>query len=229
MKVVTIRKIFFCKLLLVCFVLLSGCNQQEQEPEIELDEGSGSEGLILAVGDSLTAGYGLDMIDAYPALLQEKLQQSGYNYEVVNAGVSGETSSGARERVEWLLSQKPDIVIIETGANDGLRGIDPQVVDKNVREIVELFQNEGVVVVLTGMKMALNRGFKYVAEFNGLYSEIADDYDCIFMDFFLEDVALKKQYNQNDGLHPTREGYEIIVENIYPFVTDAIERARKEL
>lgn len=225
MKIVTLRNLFICKLLLVLF-FVSACNQQEQD--FEFEEGSESQGMILAVGDSLTAGYGLDMADAYPAILQEKLQQNGYNYEVVNAGVSGETSSGARQRVDWLLSQKPDIVILVTGANDGLRGIDPEVVDKNIREVVELFQGEGVVVVLAGMQMALNRGFKYVSQFNSIYSEIADDYDCIFIDFFLEDVALKRQYNQDDGLHPTREGYEIIVENIYPFVTEAIERAREE-
>ncbi len=206
--------------------MLSGCNQQEQE--IEFEEESGSGGLILAIGDSLTAGYNLDINDAYPALLQKKLRQNGYDYEVVNAGVSGETSSGARQRVDWLLSQNPDIIILETGANDGLRGIDPKLVDKNIREIVELFQDEGVIVVLTGMQMALNRGFKYVSEFNGIYPAIANDYDCIFMEFFLEDVALKRQYNQEDGLHPTREGYEIIVDNIFPFVTEAIERAREE-
>lgn len=221
------NRIHYLLLLFLCSQLffLTACNQEE--PVVEVDPNEPPEGLILAVGDSLTAGYGLAQDDAYPAILQNKLHKNGYNFEVINAGVSGETTSGTLQRAEWLLSQKPDIIILEIGANDGLRGTDPALAEKNIRELMQLFEDEGIVVVLAGMKMALNRGLQYVGKFNAIYPSIADDFDCVFMKFFLEDVALKREYNQDDGLHPTREGYEVIVENIYPYVVEAIEKVRK--
>ena len=136
---------------------------------------------IVAVGDSLTAGYGLDESESYPVLLEKKLQAAGYNYKVVNAGVSGETSSGTLSRMQWILTLKPDIVILETGANDGLRGIDPKLIEKNLREILQILKEREVVVLLAGMKMVWNLGPIYVASFNGIYPQLAKEFDVRFL------------------------------------------------
>lgn len=180
--------------------------------------------IILAVGDSLTAGFGLAEEDAYPALLEKKLQADGHPYRVINAGVSAETSSGALARLEWLLTQNPDIVILETGANDGLRGIDPQVAENNIREILKVLKDKDIVVLLAGMKMVRNLGPQYVARFNALYPRLAEEHEVIFMEFFLEGVAMVSGLNQADAIHPNRAGYEKIVTNIYPYVLQAIKK-----
>ncbi len=219
------RSCFLTSILLLSLLALMGCSEEEQG--IKTDSSDSQKGLILAVGDSLTAGYGLALEDAYPAMLENKLHENGYNFEVVNAGISGETTSGTRARVDWLLSQKPDIIILETGANDGLGGIDPAIAEKNIRELLQIFEDEGIVVVLAGMKMTLNRGLHYAAQFNAIYPALARDFDPVFMKFFLEDVAFKSEYNLDDGLHPNRKGYEIIVENIYPYVVEAIEKVQR--
>ena len=179
---------------------------------------------ILAVGDSLTAGFGLAEEEAYPALLEKKLQADGHPYRVINAGVSAETSSGTLSRLEWLLTQNPDIVILETGANDGLRGIDPQVAENNIREILTVLKDKDIVVLLAGMKMVRNLGPQYVARFNALYPRLAEEHEVIFMPFFLEGVAMVSGLNQADAIHPNRAGYEKIVTNIYPYVLQAIKK-----
>ena len=179
---------------------------------------------IVAVGDSLTAGYGVDEGDEYPALLEKKLRADGQSYKVVNAGVSGETSSGTLSRMEWILTLEPDIVVLETGANDGLRGIDPELAEKNIREILQLLKDKDVVVVLAGMKMVWNLGPAYVAQFNRIYPKLAKEFDVVYMPFFLEGVATKGNLNQGDGIHPNAQGYKIITENIFPYVEQAIER-----
>ncbi|WP_240192133.1 arylesterase [Desulforhopalus vacuolatus] len=179
---------------------------------------------IVAVGDSLTAGYGVDEGAAYPALLEEKLRTDEYNYNVVNAGVSGETSSGTLSRMEWILTLEPDIVVLETGANDGLRGIDTEVAEKNISEILQLLKDKDVVVVLAGMKMVWNMGPAYVAQFNRIYPKLAKEFDVVYMPFFLEGVATRGNLNQGDGIHPNAQGYQIIAENIYPYVVQAIKK-----
>ena len=129
-------------------------------------------GVIAAVGDSLTEGYGVDEEKAYPALLEQKLRASGHNYSVINAGISGETSSGTLSRVRWILALKPDIVILETGANDGLRGIDPNLTRENIREVVRILKGEGVVVVLAGMEMVRNLGADFTGAFREIYTTV---------------------------------------------------------
>jgi len=176
------------------------------------------------VGDSLTAGYGLDESESYPVLLESKLQADGYRYRVVNAGVSGETSSGTLSRIEWILTLDPDIVILETGANDGLRGIDPQLAEKNIRDILQLLADRKVMVLLAGMKMVWNMGPAYVAKFNRIYPKLADEFDVVFYPFFLEGVAMRSQLSLGDGVHPNAQGYKIITDNIYPYVLKAIEK-----
>lgn len=187
------------------------------------------EGTIVAVGDSLTAGLGVPEASAYPALLARKLFAGGYRYRVINAGVSGETSSGALARMQWVLSSlKPDIVILETGANDGLRGIDPALLSSNLDRICTLLREQHVEIVLAGMQMLPNLGPEYVEAFATIYPRIAEKHPVIFMPFFLKDVAGDKRLNQPDRIHPTAEGYRRITENIYPYVIEAINIHRSK-
>ena len=181
------------------------------------------QGTIAAVGDSLTAGQGVDEANAYPALLEKRLAADGFHFKVVNAGISGETSSGLLSRIDWVLSAlKPDIVILETGANDGLRGIDPARLEENLDAIVSTLKTNKVEVVFTGMQMLPNLGPEYTRAFSRIYPRIAEKYDLVFMPFFLQDVAGRTDLNQADGIHPTAQGYERIVENLYPFVRKAV-------
>lgn len=182
---------------------------------------------IVAVGDSLTAGYNLDESESYPALLQQKLHAAGYDYQVVNAGVSAETSSGTLSRIEWILTLQPDIVILETGANDGLRGIDPELLEQNLREILKILTEKEITVVLAGMKMVWNLGPAYVIRFNSIYPALAKEFDTVFMPFFLKGVAMKPQLNLGDGLHPNAIGYAAIAENIFPYVVEAIAKEQE--
>lgn len=202
---------------------VSGCTQ-EQEKIPETEEPRKVMRTIVAVGDSLTAGYGLDESASYPALLEKKLQAAGYSYRVINGGVSGETSSGTLSRMEWIMTLEPDIVLLETGANDGLRGVDPQVVEKNIREILQLLQERDVVVLLLGMKMVWNLGPAYVSEFNSIYPKLAKEFNVVYLPFFLAGVAMKGELIQGDGIHPNALGYKKITENIYPYVLETIEK-----
>jgi acyl-CoA thioesterase I len=179
---------------------------------------------IVAVGDSLTAGLGVDEIAAYPALLQRKLMNAGYHVNVVNAGVSGETSSGTLSRIQWVISVlKPNIIILETGANDGLRGIDPEILRLNLDRIVSIIKANNIKVLLCGMKMLPNLGPEYVEAFSRIYPEIARKYAIPLIPFFLEGVAGDPRFNQPDGLHPTAKGYRRIVDHIYPFVLEVMK------
>lgn len=180
--------------------------------------------VIACMGDSLTAGYRVDEAEAYPALLEARLVEAGFNYQVINAGVSGETSSGALARLDWMLTLEPDIVILETGANDGLRGIDPALTRRNIEAIVARLKAEDIIIVLAGMKMVRNLGAPFTRSFNAIYSEVAQAYDLIRIPFILEDVAGRAQFNQPDGIHPTAEGYRIVSANLYPYVLEAIKR-----
>jgi acyl-CoA thioesterase-1 len=180
---------------------------------------------IVAVGDSLTAGLGVDESEAYPAQLQKKLADDGYYFNVVNAGVSGETSSGTLSRIEWVISAlKPDIIILETGANDGLRGIDPDILRKNLDRIVSVIKANYIEVLLCGMKMLPNMGPEYSKAFTRVYSEIAQKHTIPLIPFFLEGVAGDPQFNQPDLLHPTAKGYRRIVDHIYPYVLNVIKQ-----
>ncbi len=172
---------------------LSGCKPQAQQasqaPAADPQPAAVDEGVIVAMGDSLTAGLGVPETQAYPAQLERKLRADGYAFKVINAGVSGETCSGARTRTEWMLTLKPDIVILETGANDGLRGVDPSVTQNNIDAIVNALQAEDVVVVLAGMQMVRNLGESYTHAFAQIYPEIAQRYNLVLMPFFLQDVG----------------------------------------
>jgi len=215
-------KHFYVIMFIICW-LLAACHQ-EPDKKSDTEEPRGEMKTIVAVGDSLTAGYGLDESSGYPALLEKKLQAAGYNYQVVNGGVSGETTSGTLSRMEWIMTLEPDIIVLETGANDGLRGVDPQVAETNIREILRFLKDRDVVVLLAGMKMVWNMGPAYVAEFNSIYPDLAREFDVVFLPFFLEGVATESEYTLGDGIHPNGQGYEIITENIYPYVLEAIAK-----
>jgi len=217
-------------LYVIMFIMfLCGCGgegnestAEESSPEVK-NTGQ-SAGVIVAVGDSLTAGYGLDEEQGYPFLLEQELIRKGYNYTVINAGVTAETSSGTLARMEWILTLQPDIVILETGANDGLRGLDPNLARENVKKMLTLLQREKVDVLLAGMKMVWNLGQDYVARFNAIYPELAEEFQVELMPFFLEGVAMKKELNLPDGLHPNEDGYKIIAHNIIPYVIEVIDK-----
>jgi len=212
---------FFLVLVVVLGVLVASCRDASEPRTVEAEKRPSSL-TIAAVGDSLTAGYGVAESEAYPALLETKLQSAGLDVRVVNAGVSGETTSGTLARLDWVLTLDPDIVILETGANDGLRGLDPVMVRDNLRQIIDILQGKDIVVVLAGMQMVWNLGPAYIAEFNRIYPDLAAEKGLIFMPFFLQGVATDPAFNLDDGIHPNPAGYRIIADNILPFVREAI-------
>lgn len=185
------------------------------------------EGIIVAFGDSLTQGFILPESDAYPAQLERRLRAEGYRYKVINAGINGETSSGARSRVKWILALKPDIVILETGANDGFRGIKPEVIAQNLTETIRVLQEANVVVVLAGMQMLSNLGAEYTTAFKGIYPRVARERGVILIPFFLAGVAGEPSLNLPDGIHPNARGQEIVAGNVLPYVIEAIQQVKR--
>jgi len=181
---------------------------------------------IVAFGNSLTAGLGVAPDQSYPAQLQRTLDAAGYIYRVVNAGVSGETTAGGVRRVSWILNSKPAIVILELGGNDGLRGLSLDETRANLERIIQQLQQASVTVVLAGMKIPPNYGQEYTAGFEALYRDLAKQYRLTLIPFFLDGVAASSSLNQADGIHPTGEGYRIIVEKIFPTLEPLLERNR---
>ncbi len=179
---------------------------------------------IVAFGDSLTAGLGVPPAQTYPAHLQRRLDQAGYHIQVINAGVSGETSAGGLRRVDWVLKSDPDLVILELGGNDGLRGIDPKETRGNLEQIIKRFQAEEVPVILAGMKLPPNYGEQFTSRFAAIYPDLAQSYRLPLMPFFLEDVALQDELTQADGIHPTGDGYRVIVENLFPVLEPLLKK-----
>ncbi len=169
---------------------------------------------IVAFGDSLTAGLGVQADESYPAQLQRRLDSLGYHYRVINAGVSGDTTAGGLRRVPWILNNKPEVVILELGANDGLRGLPVDQTTSNLRQSIRQLQEAGTTIVLAGMRLPPNYGQDYTASFEDMYRMLAKEYQLAFIPFFLEGVGGSSSLNQVDGIHPTREGYEIIVEQM---------------
>ena len=171
---------------------------------------------IMVFGDSLVAGFGLPPGEAFPDILAQKLSQHGYQNEMINAGVSGDTTAGGVTRIDWALADKPDVVVLVLGGNDMLRGLRPAASEQNLRIILTRLADEGVPVLLCGMLAPENLGADYAAEFNPLYPRLADEFNTSFIPFFLQDVALVPALNQPDGLHPNRAGIDVIVQNLMP-------------
>ena len=186
---------------------------------------------ILALGDSLTEGLGVDNDANYPAQLEARLKELGYkDVKVVNSGLSGETSTGLVNRLDWVLQTKPDITILTVGANDAIRGIDVATVEANIRTAVKRLQDNGSEVILGGMQIYDNLGSDYVTSFAAIYPRVAKDMNVTLIPFFLDGVGGDPKLNQADAIHPTKEGYTIIVnDNILPILQPEIEKLEAKL
>lgn len=173
---------------------------------------------MVVLGDSLSAGYGLAGADAFPARLQKALKAKGIDVDMTNAGVSGDTSSGGRDRLDWSVPEGTQAVIVELGANDALRGTDPAITRKALADIVTRLKARGIAVLLCGMLAPPNYGADFAARFNSIYPDLAESFGVPLYPFFLDGVAADAKLNQADGMHPTAEGVDIIVKNILPAV-----------
>jgi acyl-CoA thioesterase-1 len=181
---------------------------------------------VVVLGDSLTAGYGLLELQAFPALLQEKLNIDGYQWEVVNAGISGDTSAAGLQRVDWALNQGDvRILILELGANDGLRGLPVSEMKKNLAAIIELAQEKRVSVLLAGMEAPPNFGPEYTVSFRQVYRDLARQYNVKFLPFLLDKVAGEPSLNQADGIHPNVDGTKIVADTVWNMLKPMVDAA----
>ena len=182
---------------------------------------------ILAYGDSLTAGYGLDAADAYPAKLAEMIKANGINIEMINAGVSGETTQGGLNRLNWTLKHNPDLVLLGLGANDALRFLSPALAKDNLSQMIETLQAKDIDVILLGMKAPRNQGGDYTEKFDQVFPDLAAKYGLALYPFLLEDVFGRADLNIADGLHPNAKGTHIMAKNIMPYVLKHLENKTK--
>ena len=180
---------------------------------------------IAVLGDSLAAGYGVKPEQSFPARLGAALKAQGRNVAVLNHGVSGDTTAGGLDRVDWMLADKPDIVLVELGGNDALRGTDPAVTEKNLSAIVEKLKAAGVTVWLAGMLAPRNLGSDYVTAFDGLYKRIAEKYRVPLYPFIFDGLEQNATFVQADGIHPNPHGAQIIADRLLPFVTQNLDNA----
>lgn len=213
-----VQAMFLC----VAPIAISQTNQTSETTSMEAPVN------ILAFGDSLTAGYGLDPGAAVPDRLETMLRENGYNVTIINAGVSGDTTSGGLARLPWSLEQNPDAAILELGANDGLRGEDPQMMEDNLDAMLRIFAERSIPVLFTGMKAMPNLGEAYEKDFSAVFTRLAERHDVIFYPFYLEGVAGNPDLNLPDGIHPNEEGARRIAENLYPYVVKLIEKTRSQ-
>jgi acyl-CoA thioesterase-1 len=189
--------------------------------------------VILFLGDSLSAGFGLDVAEAFPSLIQKKIAQEKLPFKVINAGLSGETTAGGLRRIDWLLKQKVDVLVIELGGNDGLRGIAPSETKKNLQGIIDKARekNPDMVIVLAGMQAPPNMGADYTKTFRAIFPELAKKNTIALIPFLLEGVAGNPRLNLPDGIHPTAEGHQLVAETVWntlnPILSRTIEAHRK--
>jgi acyl-CoA thioesterase-1 len=182
--------------------------------------------VVVALGDSLTAGLGVAADEAFPARLEARLKSEGYAYRVVNAGVSGDTTAGGLRRVDWVLRARPEVVIVALGANDGLRGQEPRAMRANLDEIVRHLQAAGARVLLVGMRMPPNYGGDYTKEFEAVFPAVARRAKVALMPFLLDGVAGVPRLNQADGIHPTAEGQQVIADHLWPYLRPLLRPAK---
>jgi len=216
----------FCYFLMV-LVMFSCGNEKSSKTKVEKNEAttianespeSASNKTILFFGDSITAGYGLeDTNDAFPGIIQAKIDSLGLAYEVVNSGLSGETTAGGKSRIQWILNQNIDVFILELGANDGLRGVALSETRANLQAIIDAVNSKSpdTRIILAGMQLPPNMGQDYTSEFKSIFSDLAAKNKLAFIPFILEDVGGIKGLNQNDGIHPTAEGHKIVAKNVW--------------
>tara|TARA_R100001369_G_scaffold48565_1_gene75142 strand:- start:111617 stop:112318 length:702 start_codon:yes stop_codon:yes gene_type:complete len=221
---------------LFAFLLLTSCGEtakKDQEvvikEQVSGEETSQGNGVILFFGNSLTAGMGLDPEDAFPAIIQQKIDSLGLEYQVVNAGLSGETTAAGRNRISWVLNQDVAVFVLELGANDGLRGVPLEETRKNLQAIIDTVRakNPETKIILTGMQIPPNMGKEYASGFSNIFPELAKKNDVYLVPFLLEDVGGNPELNQADGIHPTAEGQKILAANVWevlePIVKDKVE------
>ncbi|MEH6762950.1 MAG: arylesterase [Aequorivita antarctica] len=218
----------FCYFLMV-FVVISCGNDTKSKDTADTNENTTTETeteapattsnkTILFYGDSITAGYGLDDTnDAFPGIIQSKIDSLDLNYEVVNSGLSGETSAGGKSRIDWILNQDIDIFVLELGANDGLRGLPITETKSNLQAIIDAVKakSPSTKIVLAGMQLPPNMGQAYTTQFKSVFSDLASENKLAFIPFILKDVGGVKELNQNDGIHPTVAGHKIVAENVW--------------
>jgi len=204
----------------VASVLAFGCPLSKDERDAarpaERSQTEASRPKIVVLGDSLTAGYGISAGEAFPALLQWRVEREGYRFEVVNAGVSGDTSASGLRRVDWALEGDVRILVLALGANDGLRGLPPDQMKANLSAILEKARDRGIKVLLTGMEAPPNYGPAYTRRFREAFSDLAREHDLVLYPFLLKDVAGIEALNQPDGVHPNAAGARVIAENLWP-------------
>lgn len=224
----------FCYLISVLLLLGCGDKKSEKNSEESLPVKEKSTSVseekksktILCFGDSITAGYGLDDSNAaYPALLQQKIDSLGLDYTVINSGLSGETTAGGRSRLIWVMKQKVDIFLLELGGNDGLRGIPLTETRANLEAIITSVQEQSpdTRIILAGMELPPNMGQDYTSEFRELFAEIAAEQNVEFIPFILKDVGGIAALNQNDGIHPTAEGHQIVAHTVWEVLKPMID------
>ena len=209
--------------ILALIILVLGCSDNtERVGNKQNDTGKDSAPIakkhtIVFFGNSLTAGYGLSPEEAFPAIIQKKIDSLGLPYQVVNAGVSGETSSGGNTRIDWILQQPMDIFVLELGANDGLRGILLSETIKNLQSIIDKVKakNPRAKLLFAGMQIPPNMGEKYATEFRNMFGELSEKNSMALIPFLLEGVGGEPALNQEDGIHPTAEGHHIVAENVW--------------
>jgi len=177
---------------------------------------------VVFLGDSLTAGYGVERDEAYPALVATMLANEGLAINAVNAGQSGDTTAGGLRRLDWLLKQKPDIVIVGLGGNDGLRGVDLRDSENNLRQIITKSRASGAQVLLLGMMIPPNYGPDYTKQFQQIYPKLAQEQNVPLVPFLLENVGGEAKYNQRDGIHPTPQGHQIVAQNVAPHLRELV-------
>lgn len=201
-------------------------NAQQETIEAEQENLAVDSKVILFFGNSLTAGMGLDPDKAFPALIQTTLDSLDFDYTVVNAGLSGETTSAGKNRLDWVLKQNTDIFVLELGANDGLRGIPLSETRKNLQAIIDAVRDKNPMtkIVLAGMQIPPNMGQEYTAEFKRIFPELAEKNEVYLIPFLLEDVGGVAELNQSDGIHPTSEGHKIVAQNVWEVLEEVVEK-----
>lgn len=223
-------RFFFLLLLTLIFpaCVNEGAEEVTNEPTSEAEaseEVAQKPRKVIFFGDSLTAAYGLDPGEGFPAIIQTKLDESGYNYKVVNAGLSGETSAGGNERVDWVLQQSVDVFVLELGGNDGLRGFDPEVTYQNLQAIIDKVKRKApeAQIILAGMEAPPNMGQEYTQAFRKVYRRLADENELPLIPFLLKDVGGIQELNLPDGIHPNREGQKIVAKNVWEVLQPLLE------
>lgn len=185
---------------------------------------------VLVFGDSLSAGYGMEVDQSWPALLQARLEDQGYEHKVVNASISGETSEGGAQRINHAVERyAPAIVVIELGGNDGLRGFPPNLLKRNLQTMIDTSRDAGAQVVLLGIRIPTNYGPRYTRSFEKVYRDLASAYSLPWVEFFMAGVALDDSMMQDDGIHPNADAQEILLDNAWPAIVDALQDRKTAL